>query len=116
MANEIPEPIREQCESKGGIKGIKKKLPGNDAIEEQSKVFQALSDPLRLKILAALVEQPLCVCLVKEVLGDISDSKLSYHINILKGSGMIIGERQGSWIIYSSTDAGREAMKIAGRL
>ena len=112
----IPDPIKKQCESKGGMKGIKKILPGKKELEEQSQVFQALSDPLRLKIILAVVEQPLCVCLIKDILGGkISDSKLSYHINKLKDAGLIVGERKSSWIIYSPTKLGEEGVKVAGK-
>ncbi len=65
----------------------------------------------------ALAEQSLCVCLIKEMLGPkMSDSKLSYHINILKDAGLIDGQRQASWIIYAPTKLGKEAVKVAGRL
>ena len=117
MTIEIPEPIREQCEKKGGIKGLKKILPGKRYLEKRSQVFQALSDPLRLKIMLALVEQPLCVCMVKDIVNPkISDSKLSYHINILKDTGLIRGERKASWIIYEPTRLGKEAVKVTGKL
>ncbi|MBN1195386.1 MAG: helix-turn-helix transcriptional regulator [Methanomicrobiaceae archaeon] len=49
--------------------------------------------------------QPLCVCVIKEVL-HIADSKLSYHLSVLRKAGMITGEQQGSWIIYSLTGTG----------
>jgi ArsR family transcriptional regulator len=36
-----------------------------------------------------------------------ADSKLSYHLNILKKAGMIKGEQQGQWIIYHITGQAR---------
>lgn len=53
-----------------------------------------------------LSPQPLCVCVIKEVIG-IADSKLCYHVSVLKKVGLIEGEPQGNWIIYSLTDIGR---------
>jgi ArsR family transcriptional regulator len=38
----------------------------------------------------------------------IADSKLSYHLTVLRESGLIEGEYQGNWIIYSLTDIGRK--------
>jgi ArsR family transcriptional regulator len=38
-------------------------------------------------------------------------SKLSYHLNILKESGLIEGKYHGNWIIYSLTDTGREHIR-----
>lgn len=99
---DIPEPIRLQCETKGGLKAIMEMLPPDTEIEKRSQIFQAMAEPMRLKILLALGEQPLCACLVREML-DISDSKLSYHLGVLKNAGLIVGDKQGSWIIYSTT-------------
>jgi ArsR family transcriptional regulator len=58
----------------------------------------------------ALLTQPLCVCVIREVV-TIADSKLSYHLSILKEQEFIVGEQQGNWIIYSLTDRGRSALK-----
>jgi ArsR family transcriptional regulator len=109
MANimEIPTPIQNQVEKKGGIKTISDILPGDDEIQQKSRIYHALSDPLRLKILNLLIEQPLCVCLIKEVV-KISDSKLSYHLSILTESGLIEGKRKASWIIYYATKLGEK--------
>jgi ArsR family transcriptional regulator len=41
----------------------------------------------------------------------LSGSKLSYHLNILKESGLIEGEYNGNWILYSITDRGRRLLK-----
>lgn len=51
-----------------------------------------------------LAVRPLCV--IKEVLS-IADSKLSYHLSVLKEAGLIVGEAQENWIIYRLTDEGR---------
>jgi len=74
-------------------------------LERESGVHRALGDPLRLKILMMLSVQPLCVCIVKAVLG-IADSKLSYHLGVLKKANLITGEAQGNWIIYRLTTEG----------
>jgi ArsR family transcriptional regulator len=41
----------------------------------------------------------------------IADSKLSYHLTILKDAGLIEGEYQGNWIIYNITDTGRHHLE-----
>ncbi|ABN55946.1 MULTISPECIES: ArsR/SmtB family transcription factor [Methanoculleus] len=101
----LPEGIEEALCRCGGIAGLMERLPGNEALERESALFRALADPLRLKILAMLAVQPLCVCVIREVLG-IADSKLSYHLAVLKKAGLVAGEAQGNWIIYSLTDLG----------
>jgi ArsR family transcriptional regulator len=76
-------------------------------IASYSKVCSALSDPLRLRILAILKVQPLCVCVIKELVR-IPDSKLSYHLGVLRSADLVESERDGTWIIYSLTKLGRE--------
>jgi ArsR family transcriptional regulator len=103
---EIPKPIQRQVEKKGGIEAIASLVQDKEIIH-QSRVYHALSEPLRLKILNLISIQPLCVCLIKEIVKT-SDSKLSYHLNILKESGLIEGKQQGNWIIYYVTKLGRK--------
>jgi ArsR family transcriptional regulator len=63
----------------------------------------------------SLLSQPLCVCVIKSVV-KIADSKLSYHLSILKEQDLIVGEQQGNWIIYSITNRGRQALKCSERM
>jgi ArsR family transcriptional regulator len=107
---DIPEPIRKQCEEKGGIDGIAAGLPDARTLKNRAKLFQALGDPMRLKILFALDEQPLCACLIREMLG-ISDSKLSYHLAVLKEAKLIAGKKRGQWIIYGVTEVGEKIIQ-----
>ena len=74
-----------------------------------SLIHHALSEPLRLRIPHALAIQPLCVCVIKDIVG-IADSKLSYHLNQSKKAGLIEGDQQGSWIIYHLTPLGERCM------
>ena len=113
MAKVIPDSIRAQCERKGGMRGIKARLLSDNEIKRQSKLCQALSDHQRLKILFILVEQPLCVCLIKEFVR-IADSKLSYHLAILKKAGLIKSSQRGSWIIYEPTQRGKRLSQTLG--
>lgn len=88
------------------MKAICSSTPNSDTLTDNSKIHHALSDPIRLKVLHLLAVQTLCVCLIKSCL-KIADSKLSYHLNILKGAGLIIQEPQGNWIRYSLSETGR---------
>jgi ArsR family transcriptional regulator len=99
---EIPEPIRESLEEIGGIEGIVSSLPPEENMKRLARLSQALSDPLRVRILFILLRHPLCVCLIKEITS-VPDSKLSYHLGILKSAGLITGEQEGNWIIYRTT-------------
>ena len=109
-ATEIPEQIQIELDAIGGLPALKKRIPTQKVLEERGKIYQALSDPLRLSILYIIRDQPLCVCVINRFMR-LSGSKLSYHLNILKESGLIEGENNGNWIIYSITDRGRKLLQ-----
>ncbi len=62
--------------------------------------FHALSDPLRLNIITLLRDQELCVCELCEKLA-VKQSKLSFHLKILKDAELLKSRQQGKWIYYS---------------
>ncbi|MDD1693256.1 MAG: metalloregulator ArsR/SmtB family transcription factor [Methanoregula sp.] len=103
---EIPEQIQKELDGMGGFEALAGRVPDKTEITEKSRVYHALSDPLRLTILYLVKDQPLCVCVINRFTR-LSGSKLSYHLNILKESGLIEGEYHGNWIIYSLTENGR---------
>lgn len=101
----LPEQIEASLCRCGGIEGLIERLPPDAAIAARCAAHRALADPFRQKILAMLAVQPLCVCVIKAVL-EIADSKLSYHLSVLKKAGLIQGDQQGNWIIYRLTGEG----------
>lgn len=66
------------------------------------ELFQALSDPYRIRIVRLMLdsESELCLCELSEAL-DEPEYKLSRHIKILKSSGLISSVRDGKWIYHS---------------
>lgn len=104
---EIPEQIQKELDEMGGFDALADRVPGQTELMDKSKIYHALSDPLRLTILYLIKDQPLCVCVINRFMR-LSGSKLSYHLNILKESGLIEGETCGNWIIYSLTEEGRK--------
>ena len=69
-------------------------------LEEKTKIFKALSDPNRLRILKALQSKVLCVCEIRTLLG-LANSTVSQHLSILKEEGFILEEKAGKWVNYS---------------
>ncbi|MBP1929975.1 ArsR family transcriptional regulator [Methanolinea mesophila] len=102
---DIPEEVRAELDQIGGVEGLCSQVLPEDRLKFLTGMFHALSDPVRLKILLLLRVQPLCVCVIKQCVG-IADSKLSYHLNILKETGLIEGRPEKNWIIYRLTDTG----------
>ena len=62
--------------------------------------FRALSDPLRLQVLELLRYQELCVCELCQKL-DVGQSKLSFHLKVLKEARLLRSRQEGRWIYYS---------------
>ena len=102
-----PDIGREAIELLGGEEALSRAVPGEDELVRISRRYHALSDPLRLTILYLLRDQPLCVCVINRFMR-IAGSKLSYHLTVLKESGLIEGEYRGNWIIYSLTKTGKK--------
>jgi len=114
-SKDLPDTIQKALDKQGGMEGLLERIPGQSSLHTSSRLHQALADPIRLTVMYSLLSQPLCVCVIKAVV-NIADSKLSYHLNILKEQDFIVGEQQGNWIIYSITDRGRQALKCIERL
>jgi ArsR family transcriptional regulator, arsenate/arsenite/antimonite-responsive transcriptional repressor len=74
-----------------------------DEIEEQARIFGALSDPTRLRLLRHLCREchgePVCVNYLSSVLG-ITPSAVSQHLKVLKNVGLVKGERRGYFVHY----------------
>lgn len=63
-------------------------------------LFQALSDPTRLRIVALLgAEGELCVCELTHAL-DLSQPMISRHLGNLRDAGLVSDRRAGKWIYY----------------
>jgi DNA-binding transcriptional ArsR family regulator len=107
----LPEPIEENLCEIGGVDGLRQYLPPDEELFRKKNVFTSLADTTRLQILYLLNVQPLCVCVIKEVI-DIADSKLSYHLKTLTTAGLIDKEQDGIFIIYSITQMGRRCIQI----
>ncbi|MCC6397682.1 MAG: metalloregulator ArsR/SmtB family transcription factor [Bacteroidetes bacterium] len=70
-------------------------------MEDLAKMFKALSDPSRLRILNLLYHSgELCVCDIIAVMG-VTQTKVSRHLAYLKRAGLVTDRRQGLWMLYS---------------
>ncbi len=63
-------------------------------------LFHALSDSTRLEIMERLKEGEQCVCDLTDVMKT-AQSRLSFHLKVLKDAGLITDRREGRWIYYS---------------
>jgi len=65
-----------------------------------ARVFHALSDETRLCLLAMLRDGERCVCDLTSALSA-GQSRLSFHLKILKEAGLVVDRRDGRWVHYS---------------
>lgn len=72
-------------------------------LKMQASAFDALSHPLRLKILEKLRAGPCCVCeIIPHVGGE--QSNVSHHLAILRRAGIVQSERRGVEVWYETVD------------
>jgi ArsR family transcriptional regulator len=64
------------------------------------KIFKALSDPNRIRILKMLQIRSLCVCEIREVLA-LANSTVSKHLTLLRDAELIWDYKDGKWVNYS---------------
>ncbi|KON33258.1 MAG: hypothetical protein AC479_05185 [miscellaneous Crenarchaeota group-6 archaeon AD8-1] len=69
----------------------------------QAKIFNALSDPIRLEILDFLREGEKCVCEITPYL-NLQQPLISRHLKVLKDIGLIKRRKKSTWHFYSLTD------------
>lgn len=76
--------------------------------EKRAKVFKALCDARRQRILELLQSGEKCACtLIAEM--NMPQSSLSYHMKILCDSGIVTGREEGKWTHYQISPAGSAA-------
>jgi ArsR family transcriptional regulator len=63
------------------------------------ELFHALSDETRLAIVRKLRNGEQCVCHLTDML-DAEQSRLSFHLRVLKDAGLVHDRREGRWIHY----------------
>lgn len=73
---------------------------------DAARIFKALSDETRLRILILLLTGELCVCEVMAVL-DLPQSTASRHLAYLRNAGWVLDRRQGIWMYYRLNDDGQ---------
>jgi ArsR family transcriptional regulator len=67
---------------------------------QASQVFHALSDATRLELIQRLAGGEHCVCDLTDAL-KAGQSRLSFHLKVLKDAGLIRDRREGRWMYYT---------------
>lgn len=85
-----------------------------EAAATVAEMLKAVADPLRLRMLAAISNDPrgeCCVCDLVE-LAEVSQPTVSHHLKVLKQAGLLTSERRGTWVYYGLDPARREAVTL----
>lgn len=68
--------------------------------DRAAQLFHALSDQTRLAIIQRLRAGERCVCELTDAL-DAAQSRLSFHLRVLKEAGLVTDRREGRWMYYT---------------
>ena len=69
------------------------------SINNYLKIFKALGDKTRLRIVIMLTIKSMCVCEIREIIG-FSMSTISNHLKILKEAGIIDSQKEEKYVNY----------------
>jgi ArsR family transcriptional regulator len=65
-----------------------------------AQLCNALADEARVEIVARLLDGEKCVCDLTDAL-ETGQSRLSYHLKVLKEAGLVTDRREGRWSYYT---------------
>jgi len=78
--------------------------------ERAIELFHALSDETRLEIIELLRKGERCVCELTDTL-DAAQSRLSFHLRVLKDAGIVRDRKDGRWVHYELDPEAFEEME-----
>ncbi|MET7695793.1 metalloregulator ArsR/SmtB family transcription factor [Streptomyces sp. NPDC005483] len=74
-----------------------------DQAADLAKVFKALGDPVRLRLMSMIASRgeggEVCVCELTPAF-ELSQPTISHHLKLLRQAGLIDCERRGTWVYY----------------
>ncbi|MFJ5643923.1 ArsR/SmtB family transcription factor [Streptomyces sp. NPDC093223] len=74
-----------------------------DQAADLAKLFKALGDPVRLRLMSMIASSgeggEVCVCELTPAF-DLSQPTISHHLKLLRQAGLIDCERRGTWVYY----------------
>ena len=81
---------------------------GAEHAPDLARMFKALGDPIRLRLLSRIASAAageICVCDLNGGEFDVSGPTISHHLKVLREAGLITGERRGTWVYYRPVPA-----------
>lgn len=84
-----------------------------DNLAEHARLFRALSEEVRLKVLYLVRDEEVCVCDLVSILG-VPQGTLSHHLSVLQQAGLVTARKQGRWNYYKATVRALEPLRVFG--
>lgn len=101
IADASPDSCSIPCFNRELVRTLKDRMPEAEPLSDASRLFGALSDPTRLKLLIALGEgEELCVCDLAHVAGT-TISTASHHLRKLRDLGVLKHRNDGRMAYYT---------------
>lgn len=97
MSNQLPVVVDDACCSP-----LVREPLSADWAGDLARIFKALGDPIRLRLLSLVASHPggeACVCDISATF-DLSQPTISHHLKVLRAAGLLDCERRGTWVYY----------------
>ncbi len=85
------------------LNSIKEQVDKEKSLDNLARIYKALGDPTRLRIIYVLSKSSLCVCDIANLL-DMTQSSISHHLRILRDLNLVRFKKEGKLVIYSLDD------------
>ena len=85
------------------VEKLKDIMPVEEEVFDLAELFKMLSDPTRVKILYAILDNEMCVCDIAELVGS-TQSAVSHQLRVLKQARLVKYRKLGKSVIYSVSD------------
>ncbi|MHA1839234.1 MAG: ArsR/SmtB family transcription factor [Candidatus Ranarchaeia archaeon] len=81
------------------LKKLASKVIDEENELKKIRIFKALADPTRLRILGVLEHHEMCVCEVMVALG-LTQPTASHHLRIMENAALVRKRKDGKWVFY----------------
>ena len=78
-------------------------MPSEDELYEVAELFKVFGDSTRVRILAGLFSQEMCVCDIASLLG-MTKSAISHQLRVLRQTKLVKSRKSGKEVFYSLAD------------
>lgn len=107
----VPREVQRALDRRGGLQGAQRRIRHATSSEGTVRLFQAVSDRNRMRLLIALDHSPLCPCLLQEIV-PLKNSVLSYHLLVLRRAGLVSMHSRANFRVYTITRLGAKLVAL----